>query len=97
MKTSGLERVALFVAGGILVGVPLLNLDSFKLGVLACAVGALLSTGVMAWVVIPDLNKEAREKGESSRGYSIGAVVLCFILTFCFLLYGMYLKGRYER
>lgn len=97
MKASERQRVALLVAGGTLVGVPLLNFSSLGRGVLACAVGAVLVTGALALVLLPELNKEAREKGEPTSAYSVGVVGLCFVLTLGFLLYGMYLKGRYER
>ena len=59
---------------------------------------ALVGTIAVVYAVITMLNKEAKEKGLSEKGYDFGSVVEIaltgFVTFFVLIFYELYLKGR---
>jgi hypothetical protein len=76
-------------------------MESILTDILLTAALALVGTTALVVLGIRVHNQEAKAKGLSEKGYSVGSVVVGFLVgfvtLFALIFYSLFLKGRYGR
>ena len=72
---------------------------SFTDELLVAAVAAFIGTVAFVYVGVRSFNQEAKEKGETEKGYTLGSVVagalIGFVVLFFTIYYDLFWKGRH--